>query len=72
MYCVPEFEIDKDTSWERSTTSKKIKAYISDIHSSYIESQKEVEKKDFNIKAYELETMGQLDYVTISLSIKVF
>ena len=51
MYCVPEFEIDKDTRWERSTTSKKIKAYISDIHRSYIESQKEVEKKDFNIKA---------------------
>ena len=51
MYCIPEIEIDKDTSWERSTTSKKIKAYISHIHRSYIESQKEVEKKDFNIKA---------------------
>ena len=50
IYRFPEFKIDKDTSWKRSTISKKIKAYLTNIHKSYIENQKTVEKKDFNIK----------------------
>ena len=65
IYRFPEFKIDKDTSWKRSTTSKKVKAYLSNIHKSYIENQKKVEKKDFNIKAEELQPTGQLEYVTI-------
>ena len=65
IYGFPEFKIDKDTSWKRSTTSKKVKAYLSNIHKSYIENQKKVEKKDFNIKTEELEPMEQLEYVTI-------
>ena len=61
----PEFKIEKDTSWKRSTTSKKIKAYLSNI-------QKKVEKKDFYIKTEELQPMGQLEYVTIFPSGKTF
>ena len=40
IYCFPEFKINKDTSWKQSTTSKKKKAYFSNIHKSYIENQK--------------------------------
>ena len=72
IYRFPEFKIDKDTSWKRSTTSKKIKAYLSNIYKSCIENQKKVEKKDFNIKTGELESMGQLEYVTIFPSGKLF
>ena len=72
MYRFPELTIDKDTSWKRSTTSRKIKAYLSNIHKSYIKNQKKTEKKDFNIKNKELEPMGQLEYVTIFLSGKIF
>ena len=70
IYRFPEFKVDKDTSWKRSTTSKKKKAYY--IHKSYIENQKKVEKKDFNIKTEESEPMGQLEYVPIFPSGKIF
>ena len=71
IYRFPGFKIDKHTSWKRSTISKKIKAYLSNIHRSYIENQKEVEKKDFNIKTEELEPIGQLEYVKIFPSGKI-
>ena len=58
MYRFPEF--------------KKIKVYLSNIHKSYIEDQKKVEEKNFNIKTEELESMGQLVYVTIFPSVKIF
>ena len=72
IYGFQEFKIDKDTSWKRSTTSNKIKPYLGNIHWSYIENQKKVEKKDFNIKTEESEPMGQLEYVTIFPSGKIF
>ena len=72
MSRLPEFKIDKDTSWKRSTISKKIKASLSNIHKSCIENQKKVEKKDFNIKTEESEPVGQLEYVTIFPSDKIF
>ena len=56
----------------KTRAGKKIKAYLSNIHKSYIENQKKVKKKDFNIKTEELEPMGQLEYVTIFPSGKIF
>ena len=72
IYRFPEFNIDKETSWKRSTTSKKIKAHLSNVYKPCIENQKKVEKKDFNIKTEGLEPMGQLEHVTIFPSGKIF
>ena len=72
IYHFPEFKIVKDTSWKRSTTSKKIKAYLVHCHKSYIEKQNEIKKKDFNTDTEELEPLGQLEYVTIFPSGNIF
>ena len=50
IYRFPEFKIDKDTSWKRSTTSKKIKAYLSNICKSYIENRKRLRQRYLTLK----------------------
>ena len=61
----PEFKKVKDTSWKRSTSSKKVKAYLVNIHKSYIGKQNKVKKNNLNTDNEEFEPLEQLEYVII-------